>query len=126
MADVHVQQEKAVNMLIDWNKWMAGLNFGAATGCIVVLENGVAGIVKSYLIGAIFCFSLSIMISSLVFILLPSIIQKLPIQGKENQKPSIYDYRPFASLPLRHIIVTQFYFFILGVIALFLWVFFHK
>ena len=126
MTDVHVQQEKAVNLLIDWNKWLAGLNFGAATGCIVVIEKGVEGIVKNYLIGAVFFFALSIIISSLIFTVLPSIMQQLPIQNKEKNKGSIYDYRPFASLSLKFIVSTQVLAFMLGVACLFLWVFLDK
>lgn len=126
MIDIHLQQEKAINMLIDWNKWLAGLNFGAATGCIVVLENGVGPLVKMYLVVAIFCFALSLILSSLVFISLPSIMQKLPLQNKHNPGHNIFDYQPFLSLPLRAIVSAQFIVFILGIISLFTWVYLHK
>ncbi|MBA3724304.1 MAG: hypothetical protein H0W89_05475 [Candidatus Levybacteria bacterium] len=125
MIDLHTQQEKAVNMLIDWNKWMAGLTFGAATGCIVVLENGVGPLVKMYLVIAIFCFALTLILSSLVFTLLPSIMQQLPLVSKTNPKHNIYDYKPFASIPLRHFITAQFLIFIAGTISLFIWVYLH-
>jgi hypothetical protein len=126
MLDLHTQQEKAVNILIDWNKWMAGLTFGAATGCIVVLENGVGPLVKMYLVIAILCFALTLVLTSLVFALLPSIMQRLPLKHKNNPDHSIYDYKPLASIPLRYIVAVQFMIFIVGIISLFIWVYLHK
>lgn len=126
MVDIHLQQEKAINMLIDWNKWLAGLNFGAATGCIVVLENGVGPLVKVYLVLAIFCFAISLILSSLVFVSLPSIMQRLPLQNKNNPKHNIFDYKPFFSIPLRFMVSAQFIAFIIGILSLFTWVYLHK
>lgn len=33
-------QEKAIDSLRDWSKWLIGLSFSATTGCVIVLQQG--------------------------------------------------------------------------------------
>lgn len=119
MTDIHAQQEKALELLKDWSKWAAGLNFGAATGCVIMLQQGVPASVRLFLMAAVVFFALSILVSSLIFALLPAIVQSLPINKKSV---SIYDYDLLPSISLRELVWAQLGFFGLGAICLLIWV----
>ncbi len=120
------QQEKALEALKDWSKWIVSLNFGAATGCVIILQNGVSSLVRMYLITAVLFFFLSILIASFIFVLLPAIIQKLPIQTKSKQMISIFDYQFASFFNLRMLVSMQLLFFVIGVGCLFTWILLKK
>lgn len=126
MQDLHTQQEKALEVVKDWSKWLAGLNFGSAAGCILMLQQGISVLVRVYLVSAVLFFSISLLISSLIFLLLPIVIQKLPLHTKSKGALSIYDYELFQSVTLRLLVGTQFGFFVVGIISLFTWVMLKK
>ena len=73
---------KAIELLSDWSKWLIGINFGAATGCAIVLKTGVSEAVGSILFIAV-CFFLSSLITASFFNLLLAISlnKRRPITG---------------------------------------------
>lgn len=56
---------KAIELLSDWSKWLIGINFGAATGCAIVLKTGVSEEVSSILFIAVCFFLLSLITASI-------------------------------------------------------------
>ncbi len=47
------RQEKAIDVLRDWSKWLIGVNVFSATGCVIVLERDVPVLLQPLLVGAI-------------------------------------------------------------------------
>lgn len=117
------QQEKAVDSLRDWCKWMIGLNLTMGTGCVLVLLRGVSATLKTYLVGAVLFFAFSIIAASLITAVLPSIVQRLPIYDDSAKKIcSIYTVRVAPSLTLKSLAGLQYALFVLGIISLFTWI----
>jgi hypothetical protein len=68
---------KAINLLSDWSKWLIGVNFAAATGCVLVLRGDPAERVRPVLLLAIVFFSLSALCSAVFVFLLSSQVEKI-------------------------------------------------
>lgn len=118
-----VQQEKAIDFIRDWSKWLIGLNFTSGTGCVVVLQQGVSAGIKLYLVAAILFFALSTIISALLLAGLPPLIQRLPLKTKSGNNRPIYDYWIITpSLSIKTLTILQLTLFALGLIFLFTWV----
>src|SRR5512144_461402 len=58
------QQEKAIESLRDSAKWVVGLSFASATGCVVTLKDVALPELKRWLIVAILFFALSTLTGS--------------------------------------------------------------
>ena len=78
---------KAIGSLSDWSKWLIGVNFGAATGCVLVLRGGAAEAVRPMLLVAIVCFALSVLCSSLFVFLLSVQVEKISETNEVKYKP---------------------------------------
>lgn len=76
---------KAVELLSDWSKWLIGINFGAATGCTVVLKTGVSEKVSPLLFSAILFFICSLVIATLLTLILTTALHKNSGIGKTHQ-----------------------------------------
>lgn len=115
-------QLKAVESLRDWSKWLIGINFAAATGCVVVLQGGVTGPPRPFLMLAIGAFALSVLSSAVLVRALASLVEELPLRGEDGDPVSIYDYSLGWGLSARGLARLQLGLLILGVVFFLLWV----
>ncbi|MBX2920825.1 MAG: hypothetical protein KF746_01435 [Chitinophagaceae bacterium] len=67
---------KAIELLSGWSKWLIGINFGAATGCAVVLKTGVSEKVSPLLFTAILFFICSLVVATLLTLVLATALHK--------------------------------------------------
>lgn len=115
-------QHKAIEALRDWSKWLIGVNFAAATGCVVVLQAGVKGPPRPFLLLAIAAFALSVLCSAILVRVLASLVEKLPFKDINERGSSIYLYKPFKLLSLKLLSWLQLFLFMLGITFFLLWV----
>lgn len=71
---------------------------------------------------AIFFFALSTLITVVIFSILPSLFQRLPLQNEAGECGSIYQYRVIRNLPLKLFVWLQLCSFIAALICLFSWI----
>ena len=122
LSDKSALQEKALNSISDWSKWLIGLNFTSGAGCIAVLQQGVTASMKFYLVGAVFFFAFSAAVTAFVLANLPMIIQRLPLHTKKGEPRDIYDFWIFSpGLSLQLLTIIQLLLFITGLAFLFAW-----
>lgn len=67
---------KAIELLSGWSKWLIGINFGAATGCTIVLKTGVSEKVSPLLFTAILFFICSLVVATLLTLVLTMALHK--------------------------------------------------
>lgn len=120
MDEVH--QQRAIEALRDWSKWLIGLNFGTATGCIIVLQGGMKGPGKLFLIAAIISFALSVLCATFLGRLLAAAVEHLPLLDESGNIISISDYKLRRGLSVGSIARLQFALFFLGIVHLIAWV----
>lgn len=80
-----VKKQKAVELLINWSKWLISINFLAATGCIIGLKAAGDAVEKTgvYFFLAILAFSLSVICSTrFVFLMSQRGLQKTDTTSK--------------------------------------------
>jgi hypothetical protein len=114
------RQQKAIDSLRDWSKWLIGLDFAAVTGCVVVLQRD--AIDSPFLTLAIAAFAFSVVASILVVRSLAYLIEVLPLTDANNELESIYQYRVFGSLLLGHLVYIQTGLFLAAVLFFLAWV----
>jgi hypothetical protein len=113
-------RKQAIEWLRDWSKWLITINFAAATGCTVVLEIGVKGPARPFLLLAIGAFSVSVVISIAVVRALSTAIEGLNLSG-EHQK-SILEHQILHGVSVRTGTRVQFASLIAGVLLFLGWV----
>jgi hypothetical protein len=116
-------QQNAVDSLRDWSKWLIGIDFAAATGCVVVLQGGVEGPPRPFLILAICAFALSVLCSVLLVRVLASIVEQLPLVGDDGKPISIYDHLACWNITIAHLAHIQLILLVLGGIFFLTWVY---
>jgi hypothetical protein len=114
------RQQSAIDALRDWSKWLIGLDFAAATGCVVVLQTDVA--TELFLVLAISAFALSVVCSVLVVRALASLVETLPFQNEAGEVVSIYEYQVWGQLSLANLVALQMLFFVMGIALFLTWV----
>lgn len=117
-------QAKAIDVLFNWVKWVVATSFGAATGCVVVLQSGVGGVSRFFLILAIGSFSLSLLSAAGLLGFMPSLIQRLPLEDEGGRVISIYDATVWAGIRLKMVLWIQSAFFLTAVAFFMGWVLF--
>jgi hypothetical protein len=115
------QQEKAIASLSDWAKWVASLNFGAAAGCVLILQRVTRLDLKVLPIVTVFFFALSMLIAVIVLSTFPSLIQRLPLQDGSGNPRSIYHYEIRPGLPLELLVRLQLSTFVVALTLLIWW-----
>lgn len=104
-----VKKQKAVELLINWSKWLISINFLAATGCIVALKTAVGPVVDKtgvFFFLAILSFSLSVMCATRFVFLL----SQLGLQESANSQKHMW----LAKL--------QWTLFTLGIVFVLIWI----
>ena len=116
-------QEKAVEALRDWSKWLIGINFAAVTGCAVVLETGgVTGIGAVFLVLAIASFAASVFSSIALVRGTARVLEILPLHDDSGNLTTVFSYRLVADLSLGMIARVQLALLGVGAIFFLLWV----
>jgi len=117
-------QEKAIDILYDWIKWLVATSFGAVTGCVIALQGGVAGVSRFFLILAIGSFALSLLAAAGLLGAVPSLIQRLPLQNERGRMISIYDGKIWAGIRVKLVLGMQSALFLVAVAFFIGWVLF--
>lgn len=87
-------QKHAIDSLRDWSKWLIGVDFAAATGCVVVLQGGdPQGLTRLLLVLAISAFALSVLCAVILTRVLASVVERLPLTGSDGHPLSTAAYR---------------------------------
>lgn len=115
-------QIRAVESLRDWSKWLIGIDFAAATGCVIVLQGGVQGPPRPFLMGAIAAFALSVITSVILVRALASLMENLPHQDPDGNAVSIYRYTVTGAVSVRQLANLQLGLLILGGLFFLCWV----
>jgi hypothetical protein len=102
------RQEKAVESLRDWCKWVIGLDFGAVVGCVFILENGQATLVITpFLVIASAFFAISIVCSVLLIRQLVQVAEDLPLRDSGGNLISLFQHKIGAGLSIGDLTTLQ-------------------
>lgn len=102
------RQEKAVESLRDWCKWVIGLDFGAVVGCVFILENGGATVVITpFLILAIAFFAISIVCSVLLIRQLVHVAEILPLRDSSGNLTPVFQHKVAAGISIGDLTALQ-------------------
>lgn len=117
-----VNQQRAIEALRDWSKWLIGLNFGATTGCVIMLQGGMKGPVRLFIIAAIISFALSVLCAVFLGRLLAAAVEYLPLRDGSANLISISDYKPRRGLSVGSVARLELALFVLGIVYFIGWV----
>jgi hypothetical protein len=115
-------QEKAIESIRDWSKSLIGLELAAGAGCVVILQQGVGGLPRVFLIAAIVAFGLALATAALILGLTPSVLQQLPLRDPEGSDLNIYDCHVWRGLRLKTVVQLQYLFFAAAIVFFVTWV----
>ena len=115
-------QQRAVESLRDWSKWLIGIGLGAATGCVVVLQGGVKGPPRPFLLLAIASFTFAVITSIGLVRTLASLVEKLPLEDARGRSESIFNYPVKGNVSVRGLARMQLMLMILGAVCFLIWV----
>lgn len=115
-------QHKATELLRSWSTWLIGIDLAAATGCVVVLQGGVAGAPRFFLILAICAFAFSVLTAGLLMGMLPAVVQRFPLRDGNGRLISIYECKTWANMTLKVLAQLQYGLFALAVLAFVAWI----
>lgn len=121
MAEFH-SQGKALDLVGEWSKWLVGVNLAATAGCVSVLQRGIAGTPRFFLLLAIGTFTLSLLTAALLLGLIPALAQRLPVEGEGSNAGTIFDGHLWGVLTVRLLAIIQFTLFLLAAAAFLGWV----
>lgn len=115
-------QQKALESVRDWSKWLVGVNLAAGAGCVAVLQTGVGGVPRIFLLAAIGFFGLALLVGAGLMALLPSLMEQLPVQNSAGRLVSVYEGALWRGMRVRTLVLVQFSLFVLALIAFAGWV----
>ena len=115
-------QEKAIESIRDGSKSLIGLELAAGAGCVAILQQGVGGMPRVFLIAAIAAFGLALATAALILGLTPLVQQQLPIRDSGGSEVSIYDCHVWRGIRLKTIVQLQYVFFAAAIVFFVTWV----
>lgn len=115
-------QHKAIESLRNWSQWLIGIDFAAATGCVVVLQGGVKGPPRPFLMLAIGAFALSVLCSTLLVLVLARLVEEVPLRSEAGQLQSIYEYATGLGVTVKTLARLQLAMLCLGGVFFIIWV----
>ncbi|MFW6042696.1 MAG: hypothetical protein ACOC9C_03355 [Chloroflexota bacterium] len=115
-------QGRALDLVGEWSKWLVRVNLVAAAGCVAVLQGGVSGPPRAFLLLAIGTFTLSLLAAALLLGLLPGLSERLPVRSDQARRASIYDGRLWGTLTVRLLATAQFALLLLAALFFLGWV----
>ncbi|MFW6195441.1 MAG: hypothetical protein ACOC5M_02855 [Chloroflexota bacterium] len=111
------QQEKSIEAIRDWSKWLIGLSFGAAAGCVAVLEvSDRTGPATPFLVAAIVFFALSVLASAILIRETARVLEMLPARDQSGELTTVFEHRVTGGLSIGALARLQL--ILLGVAAL--------
>ncbi len=116
-------QKNAIDSLREWSRWLIGIDFAAATGCVVVLQDGMMGPPRPFLILAISAFAISVLCSVFLVRVLATVVEKLPLLDSNSNPTSIYDFVVYRGITVKYIARAQMLLLTMGGIFFLMWVF---
>ena len=112
------RQQKAPESVRDWSKWLVGVNLAAGAGCVAVLQTGVGGVLRSFLLAAIVFFGLALLGGAALMAILPCLMERLPVQDGAGRPVSVYEGRLWpGGMRVRTLVLVQCSQFVLALIA---------
>ena len=111
------RQQQALSSLAEWSKWLVGVKLAAAAGCVAVLQTGVAGVPRVFLLAAILFFALALLAGASLMATLPGPIERLPVQDRAGHPASIYEGALWGGMRVRTLVMIQFSLFVLALLA---------
>jgi hypothetical protein len=115
-------QEKAIESIREWSRSLIGLELAAGAGCVAILQQGVGGLPRIFLITAIASFGLALATAALILGVTPSVLQQLPIHDHDGRETSVYDCYVWRGLRLKTIVQLQYLFFAAAIVFFVTWV----
>lgn len=115
-------QKDAVEAMTEWSRWLLGIDFLAATGCVIILQGGVSGLSRPFLILAICAFALSVLCAMLLGRLLVSVVERLPLLDTNGTARSIHDEPVLGRLSVGHLAHCQMLLLALGGVFFVAWI----
>ena len=116
------RQKDAVDAMKEWSKWLIGLDFLAASGCVIILQGGVTGLARPLLMLAIAAFALSVLCAVVLVRMLVGVAERLPLLDADGQLRSIDNEPVLVGLTVGHLAHAQMILFGLGGIFFVGWV----
>lgn len=115
------RQQRAIDSLKEWSQWLIGVDFMAATGCMVVLERGAQGLMRFFLMLAIAAFVLSILSSVFLIKTLAALVEELPLRDEAGHLTSIYNFPAGLGMTVRELAQSQVTLFLVAAAFLLFW-----
>lgn len=115
-------QQKALESVRDWSKWLVGVNLAAGAGCVAVLQTGVAGVPRVFLLMAVGFFAMALLVGTSLMAMLPGLMERLPVQDGAGRLVSVYHAGLWLGIRVRTLVSVQFSLFVLALLAFAAWV----
>ena len=115
-------QQKALESVREWSKWLVGVNLAAGAGCVAVLQTGVGGVPRIFLLAAIGSFGLAMLVGAGLMAMLPGLMEQLPVQDEAGRPMSVYQGGLWLGMRVRTLVLVQFSLFVLALITFAGWV----
>ena len=115
-------QQKALESVRDWSKWLVGVNLAAGAGCVAVLQTGVGGVPRIFLLAAIGFFGLALLVGATLMAMLPGLMERLPVEDGAGRLVSVYQGGLWLGMHVRTLVLVQFGLFVLALITFAGWV----
>jgi len=116
-------QKDAIEALHDWSKWVIGVGFTAGAGCVVIFQDAADGPGRTFLIGGIGAFALSVLVAIFLRHALVLTVERLPISGAQGRQESVYNHRPALGVSIGLLARAQLILMVLGAFSFLAWVF---
>jgi hypothetical protein len=101
-------QERAIESLRDWSKWLIGLDFGAGAGCVLILENAsVTTAITPFLVITIAFLAISIVCSVFLVSKLAYVAEILPLRDSSGNLTTVFDHKVAANLSVGALVALQ-------------------
>lgn len=116
------RQEKAIDALRDWSKWLISLNTISFGGCAFMVAQGASSVIKPFLVFAIILFALAIVTAAIMLGALVSVVQGLPLQTETGKASSIFDHIVWRRTSLGQLVKLQVGLFGAGLVLVLIWI----
>ena len=116
------RQKDAIEALHDWSRWVIGVGFTAGAGCVVLLRDAADGPARTFLIGGIGAFALSVLAAVVLRHALALTVERLPLAAAEGRKVSVHDHRPGIGVSIGLLARVQLILMVLGALSFLGWV----
>jgi hypothetical protein len=119
----HSGQERAIQSLRDWCKWLIGLDFGVGAGCVAIFVQSPSSVaVTPFLVAAIAFFVISLGCSVLLLRELAYLTEHLPFLDENGELTTIFGEPGEAGFSIGALATSQLLLSATAVALFFAWV----